>query len=130
MSPYIHDRIPISQGYLEILQRQIETFVDELPLVDLRSVFCQQDEAPLHKVGIKNFLMANFGHNSPAMFPDLTHIYFYLWGRLNYLIFKWPNNTKQELEVAVIETFATFTPLEIINSVKSVQRKSRLCIDE
>ena len=140
IGPVIYDDTLTSQRYLEILRQKIEPLIDELPLADLRTVFFQHDGAPPHNAAIvNNFLTANFTNNWignqspnrwPASSPDLTPMDFHFWGRLKDLILKLPKNTRQELEAAVMQAFATFTPLEIINAARAVQKRCRLCLNE
>ena len=110
--------------YLQILRQQIEPLIDDVPLMELGYKFFQQDEAPPYNAEIiSNFLAANFDNNWianrgptlwPARSPDLTPMDFYLWGRLKDLIFKLPMNSRQELEAAVVQGFASLTPLKLI----------------
>lgn len=140
IGPIIYDGTLNSQRYLEILRQQIEPLIDDLALMELRNIFFQQDGAPPHNAEIiSNFLTTNFQNNWignqgpnrwPARSPDLTPMDFYLWGRLKDLIFKLPINTRQDLEVAVMRGFAFLTPLELMNSARSVMKRCRLCIRE
>lgn len=140
IGPFIYNGTLTSQRYLEILRQNIEPLVDELPLMELRKIYFQQDGASPHNTEIiTNFLNANFGNNWianqgpnrwPARSPDLTPMDFYLWGRLKDLIFKLPTNSRYELEAAVMQSFASLTPIELINSANNIQKRCRLCVGE
>ena len=140
IGPVIYNGTLTSERYLEILRQQIEPQIEDMPLIELRDIFFQQDGAPPHNAAIiNNFLTLSFGNNWianrgpkhwPARSPDLTPLDFFLWGRLKDLIYRLPKNSIQELEDAVLQGFASITPIEIINSVRCVQRRCRLCITE
>lgn len=140
IGPVVYDGTLTSERYLQILRQEIEPLVEEMPLMELRKVFFQHDGAPPHNAAIiNNFLAVNFGNNWianqgphywPARSPDLTPMDFYLWGRIKDLIYRLPKNSRQELEAAVMQCFASLTPIELINSAKNVQKRCRLCIRE
>lgn len=140
IGPHIYNGTLTSETYVQILRQHIEPLVDDLPLEERRIVFYQHDGAPPHNAAIaRDFLATNFGNNWianqgpsrwPPRSPDLTPMDFYLWGRLKDIIYKLPKNSRLELEAAVMQGFASLTPIEIINSVRHVQKACRLCIRE
>lgn len=140
IGPFIYDGILTSQRYLQILVEQIEPFIDNMPLIELNNVYFQHDGAPPHNAAIiNNFLADNFANNWianqgpnrwPPRSPDLTPMDFFLWGRLKDLIFKHPINSRQDLQVAVLRSFESLTPIELMNSARHVQTRCRLCVRE
>ena len=78
--------------YLQFLQNEIWDEVTELPLVQFRNLYFQQDGTPLHNSRIVlNYLTETYGEqviatHGPVRWPtrssDLTCLDFYLWGYL------------------------------------------------
>lgn len=92
--------------------------------MELIKINFQQGGASHNTTIVTNCLAANFSNNWianqepnvwPARSTDLMLIDFYLWGRLEDLIFKLLTNSRYQLEAAVIQVLS-LTPIQLIHS--------------
>lgn len=140
VGPFMYDGTLTTDKYLQILREQIELFIDELPLAQRRNIYFQHDGAPPHNGAIiNNFLNATFGNNWignrgptlwPARSPDLTPMDYFLWGKLKDILYQMPRSNREELENAVLQSFISLTPVELINSTRAIQKRCRVCVAE
>ncbi|XP_030759610.1 uncharacterized protein LOC115885008 [Sitophilus oryzae] len=103
--------------YLELLQNQVFSAVQNFPDLDLKTVWFQQDGCPAHNaVRVKEFLSNNFPNRLisgtgdirwPPKSPDLSPSDFFLWGYLKKTIYSHevtrPTNL-EELRAKIVET--------------------------
>lgn len=86
-----------AQRYVDILQHPVENYLDNINLVDNRSVIWQQDGAPPHSArNVTEYLNRKYpiwiGRHGvihwPAKSPDLTPMDFFLWGTIKQDIYE------------------------------------------
>lgn len=83
--------------YLNILQGEVEDYLDTIPLANRNSVIWQQDGAPPHSVrNVTEYLnerypfwIGRYGRiHWPANSPDLSPLDFFLWGTLKQNVYE------------------------------------------
>lgn len=91
IGPHFFDVTLNGNGYLNFLQNELENYMDDLPLEQLRNLVFQQDGAPPHcVVFVKDYLNQRFNEwigkdgtiKWPPNSPDLTPMDAFLWGTL------------------------------------------------
>src|SRR5579872_7232922 len=127
--------------YYEILnQHLIEEFIDNLPLIETRNLFFQQDGAPPHNIrNVSELLNTNFGNNWigtngpvrwPPRSPDLTPMDFFFWGHIKNKLCKKTNNNINELRQNFMNCVTSISNIHIHNAVQSVMKRCNLCIEK
>lgn len=129
-----------SQRYLDVLERNVSNFIDNMPLLERNKLYFQHDGAPPHNAHIINeYLNVNFGDQWianagpvrwPARSPDLTPLDFFLWGFLKNKIYLKKSNTIEELREKFESAMREVTNIHIHNAIKGVQRRCQLCINQ
>lgn len=108
---FIGERLT-GQTYLNILQTNVEDYLDELPLLDILRVCWQQDDAPPHSSReVTDFLNDKYrlwiGKNGPirwpARSPDLNPLDYFLWGTLKEKIYSEPVENIEQLKNEIEE---------------------------
>lgn len=128
------------QRYYEILnQKIIEEFMDNLPLIEARNQYFQQDGAPPHNIRtVSELLNTNFGNNWigsngpvrwPPRSPDLTPLDFFFWGHIKDKLYKKTSTDINELRQNFIDCVNSISNLHIYNAVQSVMKRCNLCIE-
>lgn len=84
-------------AYLNFLQTDLPSLLEDVPLSFLNGMVFQNDGCPAHSsLIVKNFLSSEYGSNWigrngpikwPARSPDLTPLDFYVWGRAKELVY-------------------------------------------
>lgn len=126
--------------YLEILETQLQEFLENMPLEQRRFVLLQQDGAPSHNAFIiRNFLNEKFPNKWigtfgpikwPPRSPDLSPLDYFLWGHLKHKIYKNNNNTMAELRNNVENAFNHIRPFQISNALSSLSKRCHSCITQ
>lgn len=127
------------QRYHQILsQNIIDNFLDELPVVERRNYFFQQDGAPPHNTRIVSELLNDYfrdnwiGTNGPvrwpARSPDLTPLDFFFWGYIKDHLYQMDNNNINQLRQNFQDCIESISNIHIQNAVNSVLRRCNLCV--
>ena len=113
--PIIYEETLTSDVYLNLLQNDIEDYLDELPLQTTQNCWFQQDGSPAHNSrAVINYLNNKFDHKWigtrgpvawPARSPDLTPLDFCLWGYIKDKVYLLQYQNINELRENVILEF-------------------------
>lgn len=125
------------ETYLNLLQREIQPFLNNLPQDVRRDLYYQLDGAPAHNVA-RGWLEDNFPgrwiglrsqvHEFPPRSPDLTPLDFYLWGRLKNIVYKNRPRSQDELMIRIRQACLEITPAEIRKVIRHVRKRIEQCI--
>lgn len=130
------------QEYLEIVQRVIPEFLEDVPLAYHRNLFFHHDGAPAHFYNVdRSFLNQEFGERWigrggpvpwPPRSPDLTPLDFYLWGEVKRRVYETDSLTREELKSKIVSAFSEVkNNTAILHAIKdNHRRRARLCISE
>lgn len=140
IGPHIFQGNLTGQGYLDFLQHDLPTFLDELDLDHHQrdSVIFQQDGAPPHfSNDVRQFLTENYptwiGRGGPvpwpARSPDLSPLDFFVWGAMKEIVYSSPVNSVEELRNK-IEAAAQVVreKLTLKVTVRAMRKRARACI--
>lgn len=104
------------QRYMDLLNNELVTYLNELPL-ERRLTWFQQDGAPAHSVHeVRMKLNNEFGdqwigrfgpHRWPPRSPDLTCLDFFLWGCVKDIVYKTECDTADEMRQRLIAAFVS-----------------------
>ncbi|GBO19401.1 hypothetical protein AVEN_18853-1 [Araneus ventricosus] len=138
IGPVFYDGTLTGQRYLELLQDVRTDFVENLPLHQLRIVWFQHDEDPLHKISnFKQYLMETFQNQVieyggfvewPPHSPDLTPLDFFLGGHIKGKVYVTPPPTLQDLRRCIAGTCASVTPAMLHNVQRAIQSRVQMSI--
>lgn len=102
-------------GYMHLLNTELDNYLDELPLAERRRTWFQQDGAPAHSVQeVRMKLNNEFGdhwigrfgpHRWPPRSPDLTCLDFFLWGTIKDSVYKTECDTADEMQQRITVAF-------------------------
>lgn len=114
------------ERYLQMLQNEIEHFLEELPLHEYNDIIFHQDGAPPHNCReVTQYLNHRFGNNWmgtngpirwPARSPDLTILDFFIWGHLKEKVYATPLRNLAELENRIRTEVQNITPAFLRNA--------------
>lgn len=128
--------------YLSFLQHELEDYLDNIPLEEMRSIVFQQDGAPPHCVfGVRNYLTQRFdewiGRDAPVKWPpnspDLTPMDTFLWGTLKDRVNAHTINNIDHLKELIREEVQVLNrnyANSISSAVERMRRTYRKCIEE
>lgn len=140
LGPFIIPGNLNGRTYLNFLQHDLEEMLDSLPLITLRKLtYFQQDGAAPHNAGIvRDYLDERFpdswlGTNGPVRWPPrspcLNPLDYFLWGFAKNRVYDSPVQSVQQLHAKIAEVFQSVNPAYIRNSVRDMDRRTRLCIE-
>lgn len=129
-----------SVRYLEIIERNIINYLDNLALQESQQIYFQQDGAPAHNArNIVDCLGANFGHQWianngpnrwPARSPDITLLDFFFWGFIKNKIYLNRSETLAELRNNFETAMRSITNIHIRNALNAVSRRCQICVEK
>ena len=141
VGPFIFNETLNAERYLNFLNTNVLNYLEDVPLIQLRDIWWQQDGAPAHNerrvVNRLNEIFPNhwIGTNGPvswpARSPDLNPLDFFLWGYVKNSVYKNHYNNVEELRIAVLRALHGI-PRRTIQRVliNGVKKRCRLCIAE
>lgn len=125
--------------YLNMLQVDVERYLDEIPINLNERIWFQQDGCPAHNaVIISNYLrerfpgrwIANRGHCLwPARSPDLSPMDFFLWGYMKNKVYQRTYNNVEELRDAVLRAFRAIDYNTLRNVLRASVRRCIKCVE-
>lgn len=139
IGPFFIDGSLNQFNYHQLLSENVERFLEEIPLAELREVHFQQDGATPHNAQINvGWLNRHFNEQWigtygpirwPARSPDLTPLDFWLWGYLQDRVYlRMPQNVN-DLRNRIIEACREIPNNFILNATHDVIRRCQSCID-
>ena len=138
IGPYFLDAPLTGIGYLQHLEDVLNPFLDELPLVQLRRIYFQQDGAPVHFAEVVraylDYLLPGkwIGRGGPvawpARSPDLTPPDFFLWGHLKSVVYNNNPRTIDDLKENIFNACAAITPDTIGNVLREWSARIAQCL--
>lgn len=139
IGPFFIDGSLNQQRYHQLLSEDVESFLDELSLAELRALYFQQDGATPHNARINvGWLNRNFNEQWigtygpirwPARSPDLTPLDFWLWGYLQDRVYLTVPQNVNDLRNRIIETCREIPNNFILNATHGVIRRCLCCIE-
>lgn len=139
VGPIFFDGQLNGQRYLNFLQNDVEEFLDNLPIENLRLVHFQQDGAPPHNSrAVTDYLQIRFGNRWigtngpvrwPARSPDLTPLDFFAWGHVKDQVYSTPPTTLEDLQNRVSRAIDSITPAQLNNVMRKLLERAVLCRD-
>lgn len=128
-----------SERYFQLLNEQVENYLDNIPLNELPPMWFQQDGAPAHNANIITNYLNNVFNNQwignrgpilwPARSPDITPLDFFIWGYVKNMVYKDQYNNVEDLEAAVLRTFRQIPRCMLRNTLRSTLRRARVCVE-
>jgi len=125
------------ERYLELLRNELELFIDELPLVERRLFYFQQDGAPphftrnvrdyLHDLLPERWIGRRGPVEWPARSPDLTPLDFFLWGFLKTKVYVTAPNSVDELKQSIRREINNITPNMLENVSNNIVKRIHYC---
>ena len=128
-------------NYLEFLQDQLPTLLEEVPVATRRSMWFMHDGAPAHFARtVREHLDSQFTNkwigrngpmNWPARSPDLNPLDFFLWGYVKSLVYETPVHNEEELLARIEAAFDTVRndPDMLAGTRRSMADRCRVCIE-
>lgn len=120
-------------GYLQFLQIDLPTFLEDIPLNTLANMHYQHDGCPAHSSNIvKQFLNEEYGESWigrngpikwPARSPDMTPLDFYVWGRAKELVYNEEIRDRCQLLSKIDSAFEVIRQEMTINTTTTEIRK-------
>ncbi|KAJ8942415.1 hypothetical protein NQ318_014462 [Aromia moschata] len=93
-----------------------------------------------HAVTVRNWLNSEFnehwiGRDGPILWPprspDLTILYFYLWGRLKQIVYREPlENDEEQLKTRIQNAVKSLSIEEIRNSFNEFRARIEICAEK
>lgn len=128
------------EAYLNILERQIISYMDTIPLYNRQKLYFQQDGAPPHNAAnVVDCLNTNFGEQWlgnngpirwPARSPDLTPLDFFLWGFLGNKIYRHRSDNIGQLREKFEVALRSVSNIHIRNALNGVRKRCQWCINQ
>ena len=130
-----------AENYRRLLEDDLPTYMEDIPLEDRRDIWFQQDGAPPHfGRQVTAFLNEKFPErwlgrggpvHWPARSPDLSPLDFFLWGCLKSRVYCYDKpDTHEELTNWIIEaTTSLKNELAGINWQQSMIRRVAVCLE-
>lgn len=130
-----------AQAYLNLLENDLEEFLDDLPLESIRNLhWFQQDGSAVHNANmVTTYLNRRFpnswiGTNGsirwPPRSPCLNPLDYYLWGYLKNKVYDTPSESIVHLKQKIREEIAAIPPAVIRKAVDAQIYRTRLCIQK
>lgn len=98
LGPHFFDEPLTGEVYLNFLENELTSMLEDLPLSISENVIFHQDAAPWHnKLAVRGYLVENFGEDYiaskgpikwPSRSPDLNPVDFYLWIALQEIVYR------------------------------------------
>ena len=128
-----------AQTYLHFLQTNLEEYLDNLPLRNLRDLqYFQQDGCPAHNALIvADYLDLRFpnswiGTRGPVAWPPrspcLNPLDYFLWGCLKNKVYETPVPDREELIRRISVAARSISPVSIRAAVGQLRGRIRLCV--
>lgn len=138
VGPVFYEGTLTGRRYLELLESILPDFEDDLPLVDLRSLWFQHDGAPAHRpAAVQRLLTDTFGQRIigyggsvewPPRSPDLTPLDFFLWGYLKDQVYQTEATNPQDLRRRINDACTSVTPEMLLRVQQETLSRIQTCI--
>lgn len=138
IGPIFYNGTLTGARYLQLLQKVIPDFVENLPLFNLKNLWFQHDGAPAHKTSpVKQYLVKEFGNQIlgyggfqewPPRSPDLTPLDFFLWGYLKQQVYATPPQQLQDLKRRITVACANVSRCMLQRVQRDLQARIQMCI--
>lgn len=141
MGPVMFEGNLSANRYVELIENNVEDFLDDLPLAQRNNTWYQQDGAPAHNSRVAmNCLRNKFGNqlistNSdtpwPARSPDITPLDFFFWGFIKTKMYM-PGasyNNREELCDAINNAFDATNRNTLRRVINSIEYRCRMCLN-
>lgn len=140
VGPYFFRQTLNSERYLNFLETEISSFLDDLPLRERFRLFFQQDGASIHSTNaVREWLNNEFGEQWigrfsknpwPARSPDLTPCDFFLWGYLKSNVYKQrPFQNMEHLENCIRSCVEQISETMLKNVRREMFSRTILCME-
>lgn len=138
IGPYFFEANMNQHSYLEMLNTIFFHYLNNMPLIDRRTTYFQQDGHPAHStVIVREWLNRQFperwiGRYGPIPWPprspDLTIMDFYLWGYLTQKVYaSHLEPDLDNLKIRITEAIQAIPLQEIRNAYKAFIKKVQRC---
>lgn len=139
IGPHFFERTINGQMYLQFLENDLPTYLENIPIAARLRLWYQQDGAPAHFArDVRTFLNRQFpnqwiGRAGPFLWPprspDLNPLDFFLWGYIKDIVYSEAPTTRLNMMDRIRRACESITP-EILRNVKSnFRRRLLLCLE-
>ena len=129
-----------SAEYVRLLSEEIEEYLMDIPLGELRNLWFQSDGCPAHySIAARRLVSTMFNNKTigrgagiewPPRSPDLTPMDYFLWGDLKRRVYDIPVNSIDELKERILNSCYQIQPETIRLATQSVCRRLEVCVRE
>jgi len=141
IGPVILDNRLTGQNYLDFLQNELPKQLEDVPLATRIALYFQHDGGPSHYTRhVMQHLNDTFPNrwigrgstiNWPPRSPDLTPLYFCLWGLMKSEVYRKKVDTRDELLVSILDVNARIKESQdaLRRTTRQVFTRVAKCID-
>lgn len=139
IGPHFFDQHINGESYLNFLENDLLTLLENVPRNVIENLWVQHDGAPPHySLRVRQFLNNQFPNrwigragpvNWPPRSPDLTCLDFFLWGSIKNMVYKIPPTTREDMKLRIQNAFQQITPRMLRNVQGSFVKRIQLCIE-
>jgi hypothetical protein len=136
----MYDGTLTGNRYVEFLRNKIDDILDDLPLIDVRDMYFQQDGAPAHNSHqVAEYLNEKFGDQWigtngpiawPARSPDLSPLDFFLWGFVKDKVYNIVHPDVQHLKNSIQDSIANIDGRIFVKVRNNLFKRLQLYINE
>lgn len=141
LGPFILPMRLNADNYLQFLNEELPTLLEDVPLIIRRDMWLQMDGAPAHfGIEVRNFLNNNYprwiGRGGrvawPPRSPDLNPLDFYFWGTMKTLVYAQVSNTRDELLERIRQAAQQLRENfhEVRSATSSIVMRAQACIQQ
>lgn len=141
IGPFIFQERLTGEAYLQFLQEELPTLLEDVPLATRRRMYFQHDGTPPHfSRAVSTYLNQQFpdkwiGRGGPQSWPprspDLTPLDFCVWGWMKDNVYKVNVNTREALLARIIDAFAQIknSPAGLRRATRAIHNRAVKCIE-
>lgn len=139
IGPHFFERTINGQIYLNFLQNDFPTYLENIPLDARLRLWFQQDGAPAHYFHIvREFLNQRFpnrwiGRGGPTLWPprspDLNPLDFYLWGYVKDVVYSRAPTSRLDMINRITRACEAITPDTFRNVQRNFRQRLPACLD-
>lgn len=141
IGPFIFQERLTGQAYLQFLQEELPTLLEDVPLATRRKMYFQHDGAPPH---FSNIVSAYLNHQFPNKWigrggpihwpprsPDHTPLDFCIWGWMKEHVYEVKVNSREALLDRINEAFMQLkeSPVGLRKATRAILKRAERCIE-
>lgn len=140
IGPFIFQERLTGQTYLQFLEEELPTLLEDVPLATRRQLYFQHDGAPPHfSNAVSTYLNEQFPNkwigrggpiNWPPRSPDHTPLDFCIWGWMKEKVYEVKVNSREALLARINEAFMELKgrPVELRKATRAIIKRGEKCI--